>query len=102
LAWAVALAFVQLTTKRMIMTEPYTIDEALDVVDGWLGRANVLVVHPTDRHAIVLRELLRPSERAATSRATRTLPPSPSSMVPSCAPAMRISRASPDYAGATR
>lgn len=60
LPWAVTLAFVRLTTKPVIMTAPYTIDQALDVVDGWLARPNVVVVHPTDRHASILRELLGP------------------------------------------
>lgn len=60
LAWAVALAFVRLTTKPQVMTDPFSVDEALDVVDGWLARPNVVVVHPTDRHAHILRELLAP------------------------------------------
>jgi toxin-antitoxin system PIN domain toxin len=60
LAWTVALAFVRLTTKPQLMSSPLTVDEALDIVDGWLARPNVVVVHPTDRHAAVLRELLAP------------------------------------------
>ena len=56
LPWAVLAAFVRLTTKRQIMAAPFTPDEALDVVDGWLARPNVIVVHPTDRHSAVLRE----------------------------------------------
>jgi hypothetical protein len=60
LAWAVILAFVRLTTKPQIVARPLTADEALDVVDGWLARPNVVVVHPTERHAHVVRELLSP------------------------------------------
>lgn len=60
LPWAVLLAFVRLTTKPQVMTAPLTSDEALDYVDGWLARPNTVVVHPTDRHAAVLRGLLRP------------------------------------------
>jgi toxin-antitoxin system PIN domain toxin len=60
LAWAVLLAFVRLTTKPHVMTRPFAADEALDVVDGWLARPNVVVAHPTERHARVLRELLAP------------------------------------------
>jgi toxin-antitoxin system PIN domain toxin len=60
LSWTVALAFVRLTTKAQLMSAPLTVDEALDIVDGWLARPNVVVVHPTDRHAAVLRELLAP------------------------------------------
>ncbi|HET6551518.1 MAG TPA: type II toxin-antitoxin system VapC family toxin [Solirubrobacter sp.] len=60
LAWAVVLAFVRLTTKPQVMAAPFSVAEALDVVDGWLTRPNVVVVHPTDRHAAILRELLEP------------------------------------------
>ena len=60
LAWAVMLAFVRLTTKPQVMARPFTVEEALDVVEGWLARSNVVVVHPTDRHARILRELLAP------------------------------------------
>lgn len=60
LAWAVLLAFVRLTTKPQIMTSPMTSHEALAFVDGWLARPNTVVVHPTNRHAAVLRELLAP------------------------------------------
>lgn len=59
-AWSVALAFVRLTTRAHLMTSPLAVDDALDIVDGWLARPNVVVVHPTDRHAAVLRELLAP------------------------------------------
>ena len=60
LAWAVMLAFVRLTTKPQVMARPFAVEEALDIVEGWLARSNVVVVHPTDRHARILRELLAP------------------------------------------
>ena len=60
LPWAVLLAFVRLTTKPAVMASPFAVDEALDVVQGWLERPNVVTVGPTDRHLAVLRELLAP------------------------------------------
>jgi toxin-antitoxin system PIN domain toxin len=60
LAWSVLLAFVRLTTKPQVMSSPLTSGDALDIVDGWLARPNTVVVHPTARHAAVLRELLAP------------------------------------------
>jgi uncharacterized protein len=60
LPWAILLAFLRLTTKPQVMTSPLTADEALDVIEGWLARPNTVVIHPTDRHAEVLRELLAP------------------------------------------
>jgi uncharacterized protein len=60
LPWVVLLAFLRLTTRPQVMTSPLTPDEALDLIDGWLARPNTVVVHPTERHSAVLRELLAP------------------------------------------
>ncbi|MFP5345785.1 MAG: type II toxin-antitoxin system VapC family toxin [Actinomycetes bacterium] len=60
LPWAVLLAFVRLATRGVVFTDPLTPDEALDVVDGWLAQPSVVVLHPTDRHPALLRELLHP------------------------------------------
>ena len=34
------------------------LDEAFDIIDGWLQQPSVTVIHPTDRHARLLRDLL--------------------------------------------
>ncbi|MHB1615248.1 MAG: TA system VapC family ribonuclease toxin [Actinomycetes bacterium] len=60
LAWTVALAFLRLSTRAAVFAHPLSSDEALDIVDGWLAQPCVTVVHPTERHAVVLRELLAP------------------------------------------
>ena len=60
LAWVVLLAFIRLTTSSRVFRSPLTISEALDLVDGWLAQPCATVVHPTNRHASVLRELLEP------------------------------------------
>ena len=58
-AWAVLVAFVRLATNPRVFAEPLTAEEALDLLDSWLERPNATVVHPTDRHSGLLRELLR-------------------------------------------
>ncbi len=58
--WSVLLGVVRLSTRPAIFERPLTASEALDLVDGWLARPNVTVVHPTSRHATILRELLEP------------------------------------------
>ena len=58
LTWTVLLAFVRLSTRFAVFATPMTADEALDIVDGWLAQPSVVLVHPTDRHAAVLRRLL--------------------------------------------
>ena len=57
-AWAVLLAFVRLTTNPRVFAAPLTAEEALDLVDEWFDAPNTTVVHPTDRHSALLRELL--------------------------------------------
>lgn len=59
-AWHVLIGFVRLSTRSAVFAAPLTVSEALDVVDGWLRQPCVTVVHPTERHATVLRELLTP------------------------------------------
>lgn len=58
LSWTVLLAFVRLSTRSAVFASPLTAEEALDVVDEWLGLPAVVVVQPGRRHAAVLRELL--------------------------------------------
>lgn len=58
LPWTVLLAFVRLSTRAVVFSNPLTADEALDLVDAWLALPSVTVVHPGRRHAPVLRELL--------------------------------------------
>ena len=59
-AWVVLQAFIRLTTNARVFESPLTASQALDLVDGWLAQPCATVVHPTRRHALVLRELLEP------------------------------------------
>lgn len=59
-AWVVLLAFLRLSTSPRVFETPLDSSEALDLVDGWLSRPCATVVHPTDRHAAILRDLLAP------------------------------------------
>jgi len=59
-AWHVLIGFVRLSTRGAVFERPLTVDESFDVVEGWLEQPCVTVVHPTDRHAVVLRGLLAP------------------------------------------
>jgi toxin-antitoxin system PIN domain toxin len=58
--WAVVVGFVRISTNPAIFAAPWDASDALDVVDAWLAQPCVTVVHPTDRHSAVLRELLTP------------------------------------------
>lgn len=59
-SWSVLLAFIRLGTNPRVFEAPLAFDEALDVVDSWLGQPCVTVINPTERHSALLRELLGP------------------------------------------
>lgn len=59
-SWHVLVGFVRLSTRAAVFEHALTVDEAFDVVDGWLAQSCVTLVHPTDRHAEVLRGILVP------------------------------------------
>jgi len=59
-AWSVLLAVVRISTRAAIFERPLGPEEALDLIDGWMAQPCSTLVHPTDRHADVLRELLVP------------------------------------------
>lgn len=59
LAWVVALGFLRLVTNRTVVVEPLPVEKACDIVGSWLARPQVAVLHPGERHAAILFELLR-------------------------------------------
>jgi uncharacterized protein len=56
--WAVVLGFVRLVTHPSVLERPLTPAQALDRVDGWFERPQVLVLEPGPRHLRILRALL--------------------------------------------
>jgi hypothetical protein len=59
LCWVVVNAFLRLTTKPGLFTDPLTIDEAWELVNAWLAHENVRIVQETEEHARLWSELLR-------------------------------------------
>lgn len=56
--WPTTVAFLRISTHPAALTRPLRIEQAWEVVDGWLSRPNVRCPAPTDRHPAVLAELL--------------------------------------------
>src|SRR3954467_11589108 len=67
LAWVVMLAFLRLTTKPQVIARPFRVGVALEVVDGWFARPDVVVHHTTARRA--------PIRRAGAARKRSNLTP---------------------------
>ena len=57
-AWTALLAFLRLSTRRGIFPKPLSVEEALRVIEHWLGHPQGQVVHPGERHAEILGGLL--------------------------------------------
>lgn len=60
LAWIVLLAFIRLSTRALVVEQPLDVGGAVELVESWLEQPCVTVIHPTERHAAILRELLAP------------------------------------------
>ncbi len=59
-AWATLVAFIRLGTSARVFADPLAVDDAFDIVEGWLTQPIAVVLEPTDRHLAVLRDLLGP------------------------------------------
>lgn len=58
LPWIVILGFLRLSTSRHIFAKPLAPDDAVAVVDGWLGRSNVVALYPGPDHWRILKSLV--------------------------------------------
>jgi toxin-antitoxin system PIN domain toxin len=59
LAMVGLLAFLRIGTDARVFRRPMTVEQAIEVVLGWLTRPNVGVVQPTRRHFPLMAELAR-------------------------------------------
>ncbi len=64
-AWLVLLGFIRISTNPVAFGHPLSPAKAFGFINSWLGQPVAAVVHPTDRHAALLRELLEPLGTAA-------------------------------------
>lgn len=65
LAWLVVLGFVRISTNARILPTPLSFEQAAGLVDEWLEQPPVRIVHPTDRHWGIVKQLLEPFGTAA-------------------------------------
>lgn len=59
LPWVVALGYIRLTTHPRVMGHPLSPSAACNDVEKWLAQPQVTLLHPGDRHASILFDLLR-------------------------------------------
>ena len=58
LSWHTILGFLRIVTTPRILSQPYQLDEAMEIVTSWLAQPNISVLHPTERHWQILSSLL--------------------------------------------
>ena len=59
IAWITALGFLRITTHPRILTAPLPVETACAHVESWLAQPQVSFIHPGERHATLLFDLLR-------------------------------------------
>lgn len=59
LAWSVALGYIRIVTHPRILMNPLPPASACAHVEAWLAQPQVALLHPGDRHAAILFDLLR-------------------------------------------
>lgn len=64
LSWVVLLAFIRVGTNSSVFPSPMSSDLAIAQVETWLHAPAAVPVHPTSRHASLLRGLLGASGTA--------------------------------------
>lgn len=58
LPWQAILAFLRFMTNRRLPGTRLSVQQASEIVDGWLGQSNVRVLVPGDQHWPFLRSLM--------------------------------------------
>lgn len=58
LCWTVISAFIRIATNRRIFIRPLSLEEAVYRVQSWLEQPCVLLIHPTENHWDIFREML--------------------------------------------
>ena len=58
LAWVALLGFIRISTRRGILAQPLTLEQALAVTNQWLDHPHAHVLNPGARHAGLLGRLL--------------------------------------------
>ena len=59
LGWVALLGFIRITTNSHIMLNPLSVSGACERAKAWLERPQSILIHPGDRHADILFQLLQ-------------------------------------------
>ena len=57
-AWVTLLSFIRIATNPRVLARAFSVEEATTIVSSILERRNFILVHPGERHWMLLRQLL--------------------------------------------
>jgi toxin-antitoxin system PIN domain toxin len=58
LPWQTAAAFLRIMTNPKLPGERFSLQEAVQIVDGWLEQPNIRMLAPGDDHWLLLRQMI--------------------------------------------
>lgn len=64
-SWSALLAFVRIATNPRIMPRPLSGEDAMAQVHDWIAAPSAHILHPGERHAMILESLLVAAGTAA-------------------------------------
>jgi toxin-antitoxin system PIN domain toxin len=62
LSWTSLLAFLRITTHTRVFANPFSLEEALQIVEGWLSQPGTGLLQPGQHHLAILSSLLRKTQ----------------------------------------
>ncbi len=65
LCWPVINAFIRIGTNLRVFEHPLSLDQAISRVQSWIDQPCTRWVHPTERHWVVLQEMLTAGQASA-------------------------------------
>ncbi|MCY7376099.1 MAG: type II toxin-antitoxin system VapC family toxin [Pyrinomonadaceae bacterium] len=58
LSWQVITAFLRISTNPKLFPLPFTLSEAIEIVEDWLAQPQVRILMPTDKHWEIFTNLI--------------------------------------------
>jgi toxin-antitoxin system PIN domain toxin len=58
LSWLTILAFLRITSSTRFYLDPFSLEEVTGIVTSWLTHPGISILHPTERHWMILSHLI--------------------------------------------
>lgn len=59
LSWQIITAFLRISTNPKSFPLPFSLDEAIEIVEDWLAQPQVKILLPTEKHWQIFSDLIR-------------------------------------------